>query len=210
MRSFASSGRRASRGRWRSTSRRYSSFARRSSSSPSACPIRSATALGVAFGLHDGLAPSPFLVGLGVLGLLSEAAEEQPLLCLVDDAQWLDRRFGQVLAFVARRLLAERIALVFATRQVDPSLARLAELRVEPLGRRDARALLESVLPARLDESVLERIVAETGGNPLALLELPHGLTPAQLAGGFGLPSASPLSVRDRAELHAPVDAAPA
>ena len=151
-------------------------------------------ALGVAFGLHDGLAPSPFLVGLGVLGLLSEAAEEQPLLCLVDDAQWLDPASGQVLAFVARRLLAERIALVFATRQVDPSLARLAELRVEPLGRRDARALLESVLQARLDESVLERIVAETGGNPLALLELPHGLTPAQLAGGFGLPSASPLS----------------
>ena len=142
-------------------------------------------ALGVAFGLYDGLAPSPFLVGLGVLGLLSEAAEEQPLLCLVDDAQWLDPASGQVLAFVARRLLAERIALVFATRQVDPSLARLAELRVEPLGRRDARALLESVLRARLDESVLERIVAETGGNPLALLELPHGLTPPSSRAGL-------------------------
>jgi DNA-binding CsgD family transcriptional regulator len=152
------------------------------------------SSLGVAFGLHAGPAPSPFLVGLGVLGLLSEAAEERPLLCLVDDAQWLDPASGQVLAFVARRLLAERIALVFATRRVEPSLARLPELRVGPLGRRDARALLESVLPARLDEPVLDRIVAETRGNPLALLEMPHGLTPAQLAGGFGLPAASPLS----------------
>jgi DNA-binding CsgD family transcriptional regulator len=151
-------------------------------------------ALGVAFGLNAGHAPSPFLVGLAVLGLLSDAAEQQPILCVVDDAQWLDDASTRALAFVARRVLAERVALVFATRQVDSSLARLPELRVEPLGRRDARALLESVFPARLDEAVLERIVAETGGNPLALLELPRGLTPAQLAGGFGLPSASPLA----------------
>ncbi len=151
-------------------------------------------ALGVAFGLSAGQAPSPFLVGLAVLGLLSEAAERQPLLCVVDDAQWLDGGSARALAFVARRLLAERIALAFATRVVGSGLARFPELRVEPLGRRDARALLESVLPARLDESVLERIVAETGGNPLALLELPRGLTPAQLAGGFGLPAALPLS----------------
>src|SRR2546425_508887 len=151
-------------------------------------------ALGVAFGLAPGNAPSPFLVGLAVLGLLSEAAEPQPLLCVVDDAQWLDGASARALAFVARRLLAERIALAFATRDVGSGLARLPQLRVEPLGRRDARALLESVLPARLDTSVLERIVAETGGNPLALLELPRGLTPAQLAGGFDLPAARPLS----------------
>jgi DNA-binding CsgD family transcriptional regulator len=151
-------------------------------------------ALGVAFGLSAGQAPSPFLVGLAVLGLLSDAAEQQPLLCLVDDSHWLDAASSRALTFVARRLLAERIVLVFATRDVGTGLARLPQLRVEPLGRRDARALLESVLAARLDESVLERIVAETGGNPLALLELPHGLTPGQLAGGFGLPAALPLS----------------
>jgi len=151
-------------------------------------------ALGVAFGLSAGQAPSPFLVGLAVLGLLSEAAEQQPLLCVVDDAQWLDGPSARALAFVAHRLLAERIALAFATRDVGGGLARFPQLRVEPLGRRDARALLESVLPARLDDSVLEQIVAETGGNPLALLELPRGLTPGQLAGGFGLPAALPLT----------------
>ncbi|MDX6456079.1 MAG: hypothetical protein QOD48_2186 [Gaiellaceae bacterium] len=151
-------------------------------------------ALRVAFGLSSGQAPSPFLVGLAVLGLLSEAAEQRPLLCVVDDAQWLDGASARALAFVARRLLAERIALVFGTRDLDSELARFPQLRVEPLGRRDARALLDSVLAARLDESVVERIIAETGGNPLAILELPRGLTPAQLAGGFGLPSALPLS----------------
>jgi DNA-binding CsgD family transcriptional regulator len=151
-------------------------------------------ALGVAFGLITGPAPNPFLVGLAVLGLLAEAADEQPLACLVDDAQWLDSASARALAFVARRLLAEKIALVFATRALSDALAGLPDLRVEPLGRRDARALLESVLPARLDERVLERIVAETRGNPLALLELPRGLSPPQLAGGFGLPAAVPLS----------------
>jgi RNA polymerase sigma factor (sigma-70 family) len=151
-------------------------------------------ALRVAFGLSPGRPPSPFMVGLAVLGLLSEAAEERPLLCIVDDAQWLDDASGAALAFVARRLLAERIALTFATRNVESRLLRFPELPIDPLGRRDARALLESVLPARLDVSVLERIVAETGGNPLALLELPRGLTPAQLAGGFDLPAALPLS----------------
>src|SRR5579864_3706001 len=151
-------------------------------------------ALGVAFGLSPGRPPSPFLVGLAVLGLLSDAAEQRPLLCMVDDAQWLDDASEAALAFVARRLLAERIGLVFGTRGVGGRLLRFPQLSVDPLGRRDARALLESILPARLDESVLERIVAETGGNPLALLELPRGLTPAQLAGGFDLPAALPLS----------------
>jgi DNA-binding CsgD family transcriptional regulator len=151
-------------------------------------------ALGVAFGLITGPAPNPFLVGLAVLGLLAEAAEEQPLVCVVDDAQWLDSASAPALAFVARRLLAERIALLFATRALGDALAGLPDLRAQPLGRRDARALLESVLPARLDERVLERIVAETRGNPLALLELPHGLNPTQLAGGFGVPATGPLS----------------
>jgi DNA-binding CsgD family transcriptional regulator len=150
-------------------------------------------ALDVAFGLSAGDASSPFLVGLAVLGLLAEAAEEQPLLCLVDDAQWLDGASARAIAFVARRLLAERVALAVATRDPAGGFARFPQLRVEPLGRRDARALLESALAARLDEPVLERIVAETRGNPLAILELPRGLSPAQLAGGFGLPAA-PLS----------------
>ena len=151
-------------------------------------------ALAVAFGLSAGEAPTPFLVGLAVLGLLSDAAEERPLLCVVDDAQWLDRASARALAFVARRLLAEKIALVFAAREPGEALAGLPELHVLSLGRRDSRTLLESVLPSRLDEPVLERIVAETRGNPLALLELPRGLTPTQLAGGFGLPAAVPLS----------------
>jgi DNA-binding CsgD family transcriptional regulator len=151
-------------------------------------------ALNVAFGLSAGQAPNPFLVGLATLGLLSEASQERPLLCVVDDAQWLDRASARALAFVARRLLAEKIALVFAAREPGSDLAGLPELRVEPLGHRDARTLLESFLPARLDEHVLDRIVMETHGNPLALLELPRGLTPIQLAGGFGLPPAVPLS----------------
>jgi predicted ATPase len=151
-------------------------------------------ALSVAFGLSSGQAPNPFLVGLAALGLLSEASEERPLLCVVDDAQWLDRASARALAFVARRLGAGKVALVFAARQLGDALAELPELRVEPLGRRDARTLLESVLPAPLDARVLDRIVAETRGNPLALLELPRGLTPTQLAGGFGLPAAVPLS----------------
>ena len=156
--------------------------------------------LDVAFGLSTGPAPNPFLVGLGILGLLAEAAEEQPLVCLVDDGQWLDSASARTLAFVARRLLAEKIALVFATRDLGEALAGLPDLQVGPLSRRDARALLESVLPARLDERVEERIVAETRGNPLALLELPRGLSPTQLAGGFGLPTTAPLSagIEDR------------
>ena len=103
-------------------------------------------ALGVAFGLSAGQAPSPFLVGLAALGLLSEAAEQQPLLSLVDDAQWLDGASARALAFVARRLLAERVALAFATREVGSGWVRFPQLGVEPLGRRDARALLESAL----------------------------------------------------------------
>lgn len=150
-------------------------------------------ALGVALGIRTGPAPDPFLIGLALLGLLAEVAEEQPLILVVDDAQWLDTASARTLAFVARRLLAEKIVMVFATREPGP-LAGLPELAVDPLDRPDSRALLEGVLPAPLDERVLERIVVETRGNPLALLELPRGLTPAQLAGGFGLPPALPVS----------------
>jgi len=153
-------------------------------------------ALTVAFGMATGQAPDPFLVGLAILGLLSEAAEARPLLCVVDDAQWLDRASARALAFIARRLLAEKIALLFAARESGEAFERFPEVRVGPLGRGDARVLLESVLPAPVDDRVLERIVAETHGNPLALLELPRGMTPSELAGGFGLPAAVPLSAR--------------
>jgi DNA-binding CsgD family transcriptional regulator len=166
-------------------------------------------ALGVAFGLEAGSAPDPFLVGLAVLGVLSEAAEEAPLLAVVDDAHWLDQASARALAFVTRRLLAEKIALVFATRRVDDALGGLPSLPVDPLRPRDAQALLESVLPARLDERVLDRIVTETRGNPLALVELPRGLTSAQLAGGFGLPSAVPLSASIEKSFARRLDALP-
>src|SRR3954449_2853449 len=154
-------------------------------------------ALRVAFGLQDG-APSRFLVALGVLSLLAEAAESEPLVCLVDDVQWLDRASVQALAFVARRLLAERIAMIFAVR--DPNdvneLTGLPGLVIGGLADDDARRLLASAIPGPLDEHVREQIVAETRGNPLALLELPHGLTPAEVAGGFGLADARPLANR--------------
>ena len=155
-------------------------------------------ALRTAFGLTSGAAPDRFLVGLAVLGLLSEEAAERPLMCLVDDAQWLDRASLQALEFVARRLFAESIALIFAVRQSreDPPLAGLPELMVEGLGDDDARALLGSVILWPLDERVRDQIVAETRGNPLALLELPRGLAPAELAGGFGLPGVRPLPAR--------------
>jgi len=152
--------------------------------------------LGIAFGLRGGPAPDRFLVGLAVLTLLSEAAEERPLLCLVDDAQWLDQASAQVLAFVARRLLADPVGLIFAARDPGEQLGGLPDLEVRGLQDADARRLLRSVVRVRLDEQVRDRIVAETQGNPLALLELPRGLSPAQLAGGFGLTSAQPVPER--------------
>lgn len=144
-------------------------------------------ALDVVFGRAAGAAPDRFLVGLAVLSLLAEVAEEGPLLCVVDDAQWLDHASGQVLAFVARRLQAEPVAMVFAARRVGEALRGLPELRIEGLRNGDARALLNSALRVTLDERVRDRIVAETRGNPLALLELPQGLSARELAGGFGL-----------------------
>jgi DNA-binding CsgD family transcriptional regulator len=152
-------------------------------------------ALETAFGLSGKPAPDRFLVGLAVLGLLSEVAEEQPLVYVVDDVQWLDKASALALAFVARRLLAESVGLVFAVREPSDvrELAGLPELAVAGLSEDDARALLDSALPGPMDERVRNRFVAESRGNPLALLELPRGLTPAELAGGFGLPDVVPL-----------------
>ena len=153
-------------------------------------------ALGVAFGLREGGAPDRFMVGLAVLTLLAEVAEERPLLCVVDDAQWLDRASAQVLAFAARRLLAEPVGLIFAAREPGEEFRGMADLEVRGLLNQDARTLLRSVVGFGLDEQVRDRIVAETNGNPLALLELPRGLGPAQLAGGFGLVGAQPVPAR--------------
>ncbi len=155
-------------------------------------------ALGVAFGLSEGEPPSRFLLGLAVLSQLAAVAAERPLICLVDDAQWLDHASAQILGFVARRLMAESVGLVIAVREPDDehALQGLPELIVEGLTERDARALLDSVLPGRLDERILGRILAEARGNPLALLELARGLTAADLAGGFARPDARPLAGR--------------
>jgi DNA-binding CsgD family transcriptional regulator len=150
-------------------------------------------ALRVAFGLSVGAAPDRFLVGVAALGLLSELAEEQPLLCVVDDAQWLDEASAQALAFVARRVLAEPLAMLFVTREPIAALGGLPELIVNRIRDDEARALLASGIRGPIDERVRERIIAETRGNPLALLEVPRGLTPAELAGGFALPDARPL-----------------
>ena len=157
-------------------------------------------ALASVFGLDGGTPPDRLLVALAVLSLLSEATADRPLLCIVDDAQWLDRASSQALGFVARRLLEESIVMLVATRERIDDFNGLRELTLGGLGDGDARALLRSVVPGRLDERVSDRIVAETRGNPLALLELPRGLSPSQLAGGFGLPDALPLSasIRDR------------
>jgi DNA-binding CsgD family transcriptional regulator len=148
--------------------------------------------LGTAFGLQAGPPPDRFLIGLAVLSLLAEVAEDGPLVCLIDDARWLDRASARVLAFVARRLMAESVLMIFAVREPGADLDGLPELMVQGLREDDARQLLRSVVPWPLDERVAEQIVAETHGNPLALLELPRGLSPAQLAGGFGLLRTTP------------------
>ena len=167
-----------------------------------ALPDPQRSALGVAFGRQGGAAPDRFLVGLATLNLLAEVAEEAPLLCLVDDGQWLDEASAQVVAFVARRLAAERIALVLAARdQPDGeslAFAGLPELRLGGLGEGDARALLAGAVRTPLDDRVRDRIVAEARGNPLALLELPLSWQLARRAGGFELPEV--LGVPNRIE----------
>jgi DNA-binding CsgD family transcriptional regulator len=165
-------------------------------------PERQREALGVAFGLVTGAAPDRLLVGLAGLSLLSELAAENPVLCVVDDAQWLDAASAQAMGFVARRSATERIALVFGARNVPMELTGLQELVVAGLREPSARALLRSELPDRVDEQVLDRILAEAHGNPLALLELPRGWTPAQIAGGFALPVSVPLAGRIEASFR--------
>ncbi|MEO3867389.1 AAA family ATPase [Nonomuraea sp. B12E4] len=149
-------------------------------------------ALSTAFGLRAGPPPDRFLVGLAVLTLLADVADDQPLMCVIEDAQWLDSASAQVLAFVARRLGSKRAGCVFAVRgEGAHHLSDLPELVVGGLREEEARALIRSVLPGPLDRPVRDRIVAEAHGNPLALLEVLDGMTPAELAGGFGLPDVS-------------------
>jgi DNA-binding CsgD family transcriptional regulator len=173
-------------------------------------PAPQREALRITFGLHDGPVPDRFLVGLAVLSVLAEAAADRPLVCVVDDAQWLDRASAQVLAFVARRLGMESVGLVFAARVPAEELAGLPQLVIEGLKGPDARALLDVVLTGPVDIQVREEIIAETGGNPLALVELPRGLTPAELAGGFGLPGALALPGRIEETFQRRISALPA
>jgi DNA-binding CsgD family transcriptional regulator len=161
-----------------------------------ALPQPQMDALNVALGLASGDVPERFLVGLAVLGLLSAEAENRPLLCLVEDAQWLDDASGLILGFIARRLLAESVAIVVSVREPSnrQDFRGLPELIVRGLPEEDARTLLGRAAPGRLDERVRDRIVAETRGNPLALLDLPGSMSEAELAGGFALPAATDLS----------------
>ncbi|MEV0103332.1 AAA family ATPase, partial [Nocardia sp. NPDC050789] len=156
----------------------------------SALPEPQSQALRVAFGHTAGPAPDKFVTGLAVLGLLAEAAAAQPLVCLIDDAQWLDETSGQILGFVARRLVAESVLMVFAVREpaAPKALAGMPTLTLNGLADKDARTLLASLLPGRIDELVRDRVIAETRGNPLALVELSRGGR-AGLMGGFALPS---------------------
>lgn len=176
-----------------------------------ALPAVQQDALRVAFGLSAGRPPEMLVVGLAVLGLLSEAASGSPLLALVDDAQWLDLMSLRILAFVGRRLDAESVALVFAERtgEDEKAVAGLPELPVPGLPDAQARALLDLVLPGPVEERVRAQIVAETGGNPLALLELPRGLSPAELAFGFGRPGTAPLATRVEEGFRRRVEALP-
>ena len=168
-------------------------------------------ALRVALGLESGDRPDRFLVALAGLSLVSAIAEDQPLVCVIDDFQWLDKASAQVLEFVARRLLAESAMLLFAIREPSAGneLAGLLELRLRGLEDVDARALLEMVVRGRIDERVRDRIVAEMHGNPLALRELPRGLSAAELAGGFALPASGPISSTIEAGFRRRVDALP-
>ncbi|GAA1989946.1 LuxR family transcriptional regulator [Catenulispora subtropica] len=158
-------------------------------------PAPQAEALATTFGLKAGETPGPFLVGLGMLNLLAEAARERPLLCVVDDAHWLDDASAQVVAFVARRLRTESVLLLIASRHAVPSMRGLTELTVQGLGPEAAQQLLNSVVRWPLDDGVRAALLAEARGNPLALLELPLA-SPDRLAGGFGLLEATALSGR--------------
>jgi DNA-binding CsgD family transcriptional regulator len=151
-------------------------------------------ALQMAFGFREGAAPDRFFIALAVLSLLADTAKQEPLICLIDDEQWLDRASAQALAFVARRLGDESVGLIFATQLATEELSGLPELHLDGLSNADARTLLDRALNAPLDPVIREQIVTESRGNPLALLELPRGITPAQLAGGFALPAVMPVA----------------
>ena len=166
-------------------------------------------ALETAFGLQVASAPNPFLVGLAVLGLLTEVADEKPLLCIIDDAQWLDDASAHAIAFVARRLEAERVAILLAVRTVAERFADLPQLRVEGLPDRDARELFRLALPGPIDPRVRDQIIAEARGNPLALRELPRALSPAEIAGGFALTASIPLESRIEQSLVAQLEPLP-
>jgi DNA-binding CsgD family transcriptional regulator len=172
-------------------------------------PTPQSEALRTVFGLSSVRAPDRFFLGLAVLSLLSDVAEEQPLLCVVDDEQWLDRASAGVLAFVARRLDQESVGLIFAARAPSDELAGLPELVVGGLSDADAGALLDSILTAPLDPRVREQIVSETRGIPLAMLELLRDLTPAEVAGGFGLAGGAPVSGSIEETYRRRIDALP-
>ena len=167
-------------------------------------PAPQRDALATVFGQRTGPVPDRFLVGVATLSLLAVVAEEQPLICIVDDTQWLDHASLQTLGFVARRLVAERVAMVFAARTGEGEgegdgegvLTGLPDWHVEGLAESDARALLLGTMRAPMDAAVFARIVAESRGNPLALLELPRTWDPARLAGGFGLPVDAPVATK--------------
>jgi DNA-binding CsgD family transcriptional regulator len=178
-------------------------------------PAQQRGALSTAFGLSAGAAPDLFMVGLGVLSLLADFAADRPVVCLVDDAQWMDRESAKILGFVARRLRTESIAMIFAVRgdpDTDdmPELSGLPELLVAGLSDEHARKLLASTLLGRVDEKVLDRIIAESHGNPLALAELPRGFTAAELAGGFGFLSPGALPRRIEESFRRQIAALPA
>jgi DNA-binding CsgD family transcriptional regulator/tetratricopeptide (TPR) repeat protein len=161
-----------------------------------ALPGAQREALEVVFGLSAGPAPDGFLVALAALGLLSATAEQRPLVCVVDDAQWLDQASARTLGFVARRLGEEHVGLVFAEREPSAALENVPTLEVNGLRNGDARALLNSLFPRILDEGVRDRLIAETRGNPLALLELPRGMSAKELAGGLGVLGANSIPIR--------------
>jgi DNA-binding CsgD family transcriptional regulator len=161
-------------------------------------PAPQRDALATVFGMSAGSPPDRFLVGLATLTLLADAAEQQPLLCIVDDAQWLDQESAQVFGFVGRRLLAERVALVAAVRTGSDEhvLGDLPDMTIQGLDERDARTLLLESVPGPVDAPVFDQILAECHGNPLALLELPRARKPAELAGGFALLDGLPVPGR--------------
>src|SRR6478672_4170560 len=176
-----------------------------------ALPEPQRNALTVAFGLSSGETPDRFLVALAVLSLLCAAADERPLLCLVDDAQWLDAASGQVLAFVARRLLADPIAIVFGVREglAGRTFAGLPDMAVVGLDEPDARALLSRAVPGRLHGSVRDRLIAETRGNPLALLELAQSMSAPERAGGYALRARGDVPTQVERQYLRRVDALP-